>query len=209
MALKIKICGITNLQDALLACKLGADALGFVFYEKSPRAVTIAMAREIIEQLPPFVLTVGVFVNEDMDKILRIYEQASLDVIQLHGDETPQLCNTLKRHVKRVIKAFRVRNFTDLDTLKTYEADAFLLDTYTKEVYGGSGTVFNWDIARDAREFGKIILSGGLTPQNIEEAVTWVNPYAIDVSSGVEEKKGKKDHEKMRLFIERARLVSD
>ncbi|MBF0520274.1 MAG: phosphoribosylanthranilate isomerase [Nitrospirae bacterium] len=208
MALKVKICGITNIEDALLACKFGADAIGFVFYEKSPRHVTIAQARKIIEALPPFVITVGVFVDEGLETIISTFKETGLDAVQLHGDETPQMCSDLKHRVQRVVKAFRVRDFTDLNTLKAYSgADAFLLDTYTEKLYGGSGTVFNWDIAQEAGEFGNVILAGGLTPENIEEAVRRVNPYAVDVSSGVEEKKGKKDREKLRLFIERAKSV--
>ncbi|MBF0466630.1 MAG: phosphoribosylanthranilate isomerase [Nitrospirae bacterium] len=208
MALKVKICGITNIEDALLACKFGADALGFVFYKKSPRYVTIAQAKKIIETLPPFVITVGVFVDEGLETIISTCKETGLDTVQLHGDESPHMCSDLKHRVRRIVKAFRVRDFTDLNTLKAYSAaDAFLLDTYTEEVYGGSGTVFNWDIAQEAGEFGNVILAGGLTPENIEEAVRRVNPYAVDVSSGVEEKKGKKDLEKLRLFIERAKSV--
>ncbi|QWR77044.1 phosphoribosylanthranilate isomerase [Candidatus Magnetomonas plexicatena] len=208
MTLKVKICGITNIEDALLACKFGADALGFVFYEKSPRNVTIAKAKTIIEALPPFVITVGVFVDERLDTILHTCKETGIDTVQLHGDEPPQMCSDLKPHVRRVVKAFRVRNFTDLNALKAFSgADAFLLDTYSEKLYGGSGTVFNWDIAQEAGEFGNIILAGGLTPENIEEAVRRVNPYAVDVSSGVEEKRGKKDREKLRLFIEKAKSV--
>ncbi len=198
---KVKICGITNIGDALVAVHSGADALGFVFYRKSPRYIPPDDAREIILQLPPFVTTVGVFVDEDIGTIRKTAEHASLSVVQLHGNEPPGMC----LGIGRVIKAIRVRELSDLEPLRKYKASAFLLDAYAPREYGGTGLIFNWDIAVAAKQFGEIILAGGLNPDNIEKAIQWVRPYAVDVSSGVEAEKGKKDHDKLRLFIERAK----
>ncbi len=201
---KIKICGLTNLEDALAAVDYGADALGFVFYKGSPRYINPSQAKEIIKQLPPFITTVGVFVDETPDYIEEIVRHVSLDIVQLHGHEPPENCILSKR----VIKAIRVKELSDLEPLKKYRVSAFLLDTYTPESLGGTGQIFNWDIAVTAKQFGRVILAGGLNPDNIERAIRWVRPYAVDVSSGIEEEKGKKDLRKMRLFIERARSVT-
>ncbi len=198
---KVKICGITNLEDALAAADFGADALGFVFYEGSPRYVTQEEAGKIIENLPPFVSTVGVFVDKKREDIRSILERVPLDIVQLHGHETPEACLP----EKRIIKAIRVKDLSDLELLKQYHVSAFLLDAYTPDSFGGTGQIFNWDIAVEAKQFGKIILAGGLGPDNVVKAIRRVRPYAVDVSSGVEEKKGKKDHKKLRLFIERAK----
>lgn len=200
---RVKICGITNMEDARAAVDYGADALGFIFFPGSPRYITPEKAGEIISYLPPFVTTVGVFVNEDPAKIRSIAEFSGISMPQLHGDEPPDVC----RLCHRVIKAFRVRDFTDLASLEKYQAAAFLLDTYTPDSYGGTGQVFNWDIALEAKRFGRIILSGGLTPDNIEKAVRMVSPYAVDVSSGVEAAKGKKDLSKLKAFIEKAKAA--
>jgi phosphoribosylanthranilate isomerase len=200
---KVKICGITNIDDALAAVDYGADALGFVFYHKSPRCVTSEKAREIIGQLPPFISTVGVFANETPEKIKEILEFSGIDILQLHGDEPPDTCYIWHR----VIRALRVRDFADLKPLGVCRVSAFLLDTYSAESYGGTGQTFNWDIAVEAKRFGRIILSGGLNPDNIEKAIRWVRPYAVDVSSGIEEEKGKKDLKKMREFIELAKKI--
>ncbi len=200
---RVKICGITRTEDALKAVEFGADALGFVFYPGSPRYVEPGRAREIISALPPLVTAVGVFVNEDPSRIEEISKTAGIDIVQLHGDEPAEFCSLWPR----VVKAFRVREFSDLSPLEKYRVSAFLLDTYSPDMPGGTGQVFNWDIALEAKRFGTVILSGGLTPDNIEKAVRWVRPYAVDVSSGVEADKGIKDLEKMRLFIERAKSV--
>jgi phosphoribosylanthranilate isomerase len=198
---KIKICGITNIEDALSAVDYGADALGFVFYHKSPRYITPEKTREIILQLPPFVSTVGVFANETHEKMKEILEFSGIDILQLHGDEPPDTCYIWHR----VIRALRVSDFADLKPLEMCRVSAFLLDTYSTASYGGTGQIFNWDIAVEAKRFGRIILSGGLNPDNIEKAIRWVRPYAVDVSSGIEEEKGKKDLKKMRAFIEKAK----
>jgi len=198
---KVKICGITNIGDALLAAEYGADAIGFVFYKKSPRSISPDAAGDIVRQLSPFLTTVGVFVDERPDEIERIVRQAAIDVVQLHGHEPPAACVMSKR----IIKAVRVRELSDLEPLRHYHVSGFLLDTFTPESLGGTGQIFNWDIAIEAKQFGKIILAGGLNPDNIAKAVKWVNPFAVDVSSGVEVEKGRKDPKKMKLFIERAK----
>ncbi|MBI1811201.1 MAG: phosphoribosylanthranilate isomerase [Nitrospirae bacterium] len=202
---KVKICGITNLDDAMAAADFGADALGFVFFKKSPRYISPANAKKIIKKLPPFISTVGVFVNEDKNTIEKVALQTGINIIQLHGDEHPKACNLSKP----AIKAIRVKSIDNLEIISKYrdKVSAFLLDTYTPEIFGGTGQIFNWDIAAEAKKFGRVILAGGLTPENIEKAVRLVHPYAVDVSSGVEAEKGKKDHLKMKLFIERAKGI--
>ncbi len=203
--MKIKICGITNLEDALAAVDFGVDALGFVFYNRSPRCITPEKAREITCKLPPYVSTVGVFVNEKPAKIKKIMETANLKILQLHGDEPPVECDQWVP----TIKAFRVKEFTDLNPLEEYKnVSAYLLDTFSPSNFGGTGQIFNWDIALEAKKFGRIVLSGGLTPKNVEMAVKWVKPYAVDVSSGVELEKGIKDHQKMKDFIDSARAAA-
>jgi phosphoribosylanthranilate isomerase len=208
MNVKVKICGITNLEDALKAAQYGADALGFVFYKGSPRYIDPLKASEIIRALPPFISAVGVFVNEDPLEVLRISTLTGIDAIQLHGDERPESIV----YPKKIIKALRVRELSDLEPLKDYLSSsqpihAFLLDTYTPEAYGGTGQIFNWDIASEAKKFGRIILAGGLNPDNIEKAIRWVHPYGVDVSGGVEKEKGIKDHKKLKAFIEIAKSV--
>lgn len=201
--MKIKICGITNFEDALSAANYGADALGFIFYKGSPRFIEPENAKEIISFLPPFITTVGVFVNEEPAKIRQIMEIAGIDILQLHGDELPATCKIWPR----VIKAFRVSTLTDLKSLEKYRTSANLFDTYSPDVFGGTGRTFNWDIAVEAKRYGLVILSGGLNTENVEHAIKWVNPYAIDVSSGIELYKGKKDLKKMREFIVRAKAA--
>ena len=203
---KIKICGITNLDDAMAAVDFGSDALGFVFFRESPRAISPQSAASIIAKLPAFTTTVGVFVDSPLDEIQKIVNETGIDVVQLHGDEPPESC----RLHRRVIKGIRVKSLESLETLESYQdfVSAFLLDTFAPNMPGGTGQVFNWEIATEAKNFGRIILAGGLTPENISEAIRRVNPYAVDVSSGVELAKGKKDHQKMRLFIERARSAA-
>lgn len=205
--IRIKICGITNIEDAEAAVKFGANALGFVFYNKSPRAISPDNARSIISSLPPFISTVGVFVDEDKTSIEDIASYADLNIIQLHGNESPQACN-LRR---KVIKAIRVKELSDLASLQNYSSvSAFLLDAYSPDEYGGTGKVFNWDIAVEAKKFGNVILAGGLNHSNIEDAIRTVRPYGIDVSTGVEGiQKGKKDLLKLKLFIENAIKTSD
>lgn len=203
MQVKVKICGITNLDDAMAAVDFGADALGFVFFKGSPRYIPCDSAASIIKNLPPFLTTVGVFVNEQPEHIENVITMIGIDVIQLHGEEPPERYT----FTRRVIKAMRVETLESLDPLINYrgEASAFLLDTFTPDLFGGTGKIFNWDIALEAKQFGRIILAGGLTPDNVAEAVRRVRPYGVDVSSGIEFEKGRKDLKKMQLFIERAK----
>ena len=199
--MKVKICGITNLDDALVATELGADALGFVFAD-SPRRIVLDQVQEIAAGLPPFVCKVGVFVDSGFEEIQRAISIGSLDLVQLHGSEDPDLCRLL---APRVVKSFRVKDESVLDLLSRYEVRAYLFDTYNKVLKGGTGQVFDWDIAKRATEKGRIILSGGLNPDNVMQAVCDVRPYAVDVSSGVESRPGKKDHQKLRSFIQAAK----
>ena len=201
---KVKICGLTNLQDALAAADLGADYLGFILYPKSPRYLPPEEAKEILEKLPKGVKKVAVVVNEEPQFLAHLLE-SGFDLVQLHGDETPQILDDLPR--EKVIKVFRVRDNFDPSLLEGWEGVyAYLLDTYKKGAYGGTGQTFNWEIAKKLVQRGlKIFLSGGLNPNNVERAVCKVSPYAVDVSSGVEAAKGKKDLKKLREFIERAK----
>ncbi|RJQ23995.1 MAG: phosphoribosylanthranilate isomerase [Nitrospiraceae bacterium] len=201
---KVKICGITNLKDALAAVEFGADALGFVFYTNSPRAVTLETVKSIVSELPPFITTIGVFVDEHKGKLEKIARDARLHTVQLHGSEPPEACQLCIK----TIKAVRVRDLTDLESLRGYSVSAFLLDTYSPHALGGTGRIFNWEIAVEAKRLGKIILAGGLTSENIDDAIKIVQPYGVDVSSGVESSKGIKDHKKLRSFIEKARNAS-
>jgi phosphoribosylanthranilate isomerase len=200
---KVKICGITNLDDALAAVDYGADALGFVFFKGSPRYISPENASSIIRNLPPFVQTIGVFVDESPEHIMTTVGAAGIGLVQLHGDEPPEAC----RVHGRIIKAIRVKSLESLSPLQQFRehVSAFLLDTYTPDKLGGTGMIFNWDVAAEAKRFGRIILAGGLTADNVAEAVGHVRPYGVDVSSGVELTKGKKDLQKMKLFIERAK----
>ncbi len=199
---QVKICGITRLADAQAAIASGADALGFVFAE-SPRKVSPQTAREITRQMPPFVTTVGVFVNERPSKIREIMNFCGLDLVQLHGHETATTCADL---APRVIKAFRVQGEETLAQIPPYKEHvrAILLDAYQKGVNGGTGKTFDWRLARKAKGIGiPVVLSGGLGPENIREALERVNPSAIDISSGIESRPGIKDHEQMNRFMEK------
>jgi phosphoribosylanthranilate isomerase len=198
---KVKICGITNLDDALAAMEYGADALGFVF-APSPRRITIERAAEIVSQLPPFVCTVGVFVDATLEQVREAISAAGLTLAQLHGSESPEFCQAL---APRVIKSFRVGDKLALDELASYKVRGYLLDTYHPALHGGTGHSFDWKIARAARRMGLVILSGGLNPSNVCQAIEQAEPYAVDVSSGIERHPGKKDHAKMRAFIEAAK----
>ncbi|MDP2942258.1 MAG: phosphoribosylanthranilate isomerase [Candidatus Omnitrophota bacterium] len=204
---KLKICGITNLEDASAACSYGADALGFVF-AKSPRRVNPQTVKAIIKKLPPFIVTVGVFVNEERGKVRKIAADCGLDCLQFHGDETHGYCDYFKDKYK-IIKAIRVRSIDSLSDLKKYNVDAFLLDSYVRGRSGGTGVKFNWDLAVKAKRHGKpVILAGGIGIGNVEDAVKTVRPYAVDVSSAIEKAPGKKDHNLMKAFIERVHKMS-
>jgi phosphoribosylanthranilate isomerase len=195
---KVKVCGMTNLKDALVAVEEGADAVGFIFYKKSPRSVTMKIVREIILELPPFVDTVGVFVDETAEQINKIADSCNLDMIQLHGDESPTFCKRIRR---RVIKAFRVKDMQSVKKLSSFQVSGFLLDTFSKDLHGGTGKVFDWNLALPAKKFGPIIMAGGLTPNNVQQAIRQVRPYGVDVCSGVESEPGIKDHKKIKAFL--------
>jgi phosphoribosylanthranilate isomerase len=200
---KVKICGITSLKDALAAIEAGADALGFVFSPLSPRHILPEQAADIIRRLPPFVQTVGLFVNEELSIVNTTADHCGIDVIQLHGEETPGFCESVRR---RVIKAFRVKDVTALDSLARYPVSGYLLDAWSPAVHGGSGQTFNWEIATEAVARGqRIILAGGLTPDNVAEAIRQVRPYGVDVSSGVESAPGLKDPSKISRFLEQSK----
>lgn len=200
--IRIKVCGITRQEDARAAVEFGADALGFVFYPRSPRAIEPERAAEIIRTLPPFVTPVGVFVDEPPEAVRRTCEIAGLSAVQLHGSEPPE---TMPLYPGRIIKAFRVRGAEILSELPRYKVSALLLDTYKKGIKGGTGETFDWNLAVEARRYGRIVLSGGLTPETVADAIQRVRPYAIDVSSGIEIEPGIKDHGRMKRFIQNAR----
>jgi phosphoribosylanthranilate isomerase len=201
---KIKICGITSRADAALAVQLGADALGFNFYPKSPRYIRVPDAANICNELPPFVTKVGIFVDELEYEIERALGECLLNALQFHGDEPPGFC---QKFAAKSIKAIRVRDEASLRAAAEYDVDALLFDTYTDAERGGTGKTFDWALAVKAKELlaPPIILSGGLTTVNVQEAIRRVRPYAVDVASGVERAPGKKDPEKLRRFIELCR----
>jgi phosphoribosylanthranilate isomerase len=198
---RVKICGITSLRDAELAVAAGADALGFMCYARSPRWIQPEAAREIVRALPPFVSAVGVFVDAEEALVRRVVTLCGLDAVQFHGDETPEYC--ARFGTLRVFKAFRVRDAQSLQRLTDYPTNAWLLDAFVPEQPGGTGRTFNWDLALQAKRLGRpIILAGGLTPENVADAVRRVQPYAVDVSSGVESAPGRKDPAKMQAFVQ-------
>jgi len=200
----VKICGITNLEDATHAVRCKADAVGFIFYEGSPRFIEPERAAEIAARLPDFTSKVGVFVNADPKYVQEVSARVKLSAVQLTGNEG---ADDLVGYETSVIKVFRIKPDFDVEVMRNYLVDAFLLDTHAGKGYGGTGRTFDWNIAVRAKEFGKIILSGGLNPDNIEDAVRFVQPYGVDVSSGVEAEVGKKDPVKVRNFIARAKGV--
>ena len=199
---QVKICGINRMTDAEKAVELGADALGFIFAE-SPRKITPQKARDIIRRISPFVKTVGVFVNEQPVKIREIMDFCGLDLVQLHGNESVSTCSMMG---PKVIKAFRVQGEETLMQIAHYKdhVSAILLDTYQKGIDGGTGKTFDWRLALKAKNIGiPLVLSGGLGPDNIAEALKRVNPFAIDVSSGIEIMPGIKDHGRMRILMDK------
>ncbi|MGH7902225.1 MAG: phosphoribosylanthranilate isomerase [Thermodesulfobacteriota bacterium] len=199
---KIKVCGITNLEDALSATDLGADALGFIFYENSKRYINPEKARHIRFKLPPFTTTVGVFVNQDINEVKTIREEVGFDVYQLHGDEPPEYCRDLGANV---IKAIRVQMEIAKSDIDIYPTNAILFDTYSPNEYGGTGESFDWLLLEGMHVSKPIILSGGLNPENVDKAIHIVNPYAVDVSSGVEDYPGKKNKDRLKRFVEAVR----
>jgi phosphoribosylanthranilate isomerase len=206
MPVKVKICGITSLADGLSAAEAGADLLGFVFYEPSPRFVSIPTAAAIIRDLPRGVVKAGVFVNAPRALVFQAIRECGLGLVQFHGDEPPGFC--LQFGVMNM-KAFRIVGPESLLTLPEYPTDAWLLDAFTPNQLGGTGETFNWEVALQARSLGRpIFLAGGLTPDNVAQAVRIAQPYAVDVSSGVEAGPGRKDPAKVRSFIQAAKAES-
>ncbi len=201
---RVKICGITSEQDAAAAVAAGADALGFVFVPDSPRYIRADLVERIVAGLPPFVTSVGVFVNQAVDEMLEIAARCRMQAVQLHGEESEEIA---RRIPLQVIKAIRVRDRESLRPVATYPANAFLLDAYVEGKAGGTGTTFPWGLVAGVTGKVPIILSGGLRPDSVEAAVRRVRPYAVDVSSGVEIRPGEKDPQKVREFIAAVRRV--
>jgi phosphoribosylanthranilate isomerase len=205
---RVKICGITNAEDAAAAVAAGADALGFVFHVKSPRVVEPAVVKRIVAGLPPFVLTLGVFVNEEAKRVRDIMDDCGLALAQLHGDESAAYCELLGRPA---LKALRLRGPESLLGLAEFKGRAgvrgFVLDAYSEAAYGGTGKVADWPLAATVARTVPVLLAGGLTPDNVREAVHAVRPYGVDVSSGVEAAPGRKDHRKIEAFVRAAKLV--
>lgn len=203
---RVKICGITRLADAQVAVEAGADALGFNFYENSPRFIPTATAAEISRALPPFTLRVGVFVNPSGELVRRAMGECGLNLLQFHGDEPPEFCTQFGL---MNMKAFRLRDAGSLKALPEYQTDAWLLDAYAADLRGGTGEKFNWNLAVEAQKLGKpIFLAGGLTPENVAAAIRQVKPFGVDVASGVESSPGTKNHAKVRKFIKIAKTIS-
>lgn len=201
---KVKICGITNYEDAVNAAILGADFIGFNFYKSSPRYIDEAEAKKILEKIPRSVKRVGVFVNEKADAVKKTVKDLNLDLIQLHGDETPDYCKQLKKEAKKgIIKSFRVKGKIDMKKIKDYDADYYLFDSYKEGLFGGTGKAFDHSLLKNIKK--PFFLSGGINAENVREAVKTAKPFAVDVASGVEQNPRKKDIAKMRNFIEAAK----
>ena len=202
LIVKVKICGITNLADAQAAIEMGADLLGFNFYPKSPRYIQPQAAMEIISKLPAFIDTVGVFVNPSLEQIKEMITDGQLNWVQLHGDETPQFCESLLSLSVRTMKALRIRGPKDIQRAENYHTDAILLDAYQPDKYGGTGTNFDWNIIGHIGK--RVFLAGGINPDNAQKAVK-LGVYGIDVCSGIESAPGKKNHKKMKKLFENIR----
>jgi phosphoribosylanthranilate isomerase len=198
--MEIKICGITSMEDAVMAYAYGADALGFIFYEKSPRYVSPETAMHVIRNLPDDISKVGVFVNHDTHAVREIYDFCGLDLIQLHGDESPQYCNEFPQSI--LIKAISPVNAEDIGIVGGYNVKAIMIDARESGLYGGTGKKCNWELAAKLKDTRALVLSGGLNAGNILEAIKTVSPHAVDVNSGVELSPGKKDPRKVQTMIE-------
>ena len=202
---KVKICGITDAADAVKAFEFGADFVGFIFFENSPRKIAKEKAREIIAALPKELLKVGLFLDQDPEEVKTIAGEVGLDLLQLHGNESIEYCDTLKKDFK-IIKSFKVKDPSSIEGVGEYRnVDHYLFDTYVKGVPGGTGKSFNWNILKGMVFEKPIFLAGGLNPGNVSEAVEKIAPYAVDVASGVESSPGKKDHELLKEFIHNAK----
>ena len=196
----VKVCGITNHEDARGAADAGAEAIGLVFAE-SPRRVSVEKARELAAALAKDVLKVGVFVNEEPEEVLRIAREVGLDYAQLHGDEGPEIVTAIREGGVKVIKALRVRDAASLETMNGYGADLYLLDAWSAKVRGGTGTRFDWGLAKSLKGRDNILVSGGLGPENVRDAVSFFEPWGVDASSSLERAPGRKDHERVRRFV--------
>lgn len=202
---QVKICGITSRADAQVAVEAGADMIGLIFYPPSPRYVTPEQARTIVECLPAEVAAVGVFVNESCATIAHMAQSSGVHMVQLHGTESPELCQQLPW---RLIKAFRFTADVHPEMMRHYQVEAFLIEGFHAEVYGGGGARADWQHVAALHSYGRIILAGGLTPDNVQEAIHIAQPYAVDVSSGVEAAPGKKDWHKVRAFLRNAKAAN-
>lgn len=206
---RFKVCGITNLEDAMLAINSGAYAIGFIFTEKSPRKIAPEKVKEIILSIPPFVQTVGVFVDEDPKIVKEIIRSCGLDLVQFHGNESPEMC---KNFMPRSIKAIRMKDELNVAIIQNYKGcvRAILLDTYKKDMAGGTGEIFDWNLAIKSKEFGiPIILSGGIGPANVKEAVYAVKPFAVDVNSRIEDSPGKKSPLLMKKLVKELNSIQE
>ncbi len=197
---KVKVCGITNPEDARAAATAGAAAIGLVFAE-SPRRVGIKEARGVAAALPEDILKVGVFVNAEPDEVVRIAREVGLDYVQLHGDEGPEYVTEVRGGGVKVIKALRVRDAADLAEIDGYGADLYLLDAYSEKARGGTGTRFDWGLAKSLKGRANILISGGLGPENVRDAVSYFEPWGVDASSSLESAPGKKDRDRVRRFV--------
>jgi len=200
----VKICGITNTKDARVAAEAGADAVGLIFAE-SPRRVGVEEARAVSIALPDNIIRVGVFVDEEPEEVLRISREAGLDLVQLHGDEPPEAVTALRQAGVKVMKALRVLNAASIEALEEYEPDLFLLDAYSKQARGGTGERFDWGVAKSLGGRDNIVVSGGLGPGNVREAIEFFEPYGVDASSSLEDEPGRKNGELVRRFVLAAR----
>jgi phosphoribosylanthranilate isomerase len=203
---RVKICGIRSLDEALAAQELGVDALGFNFWEHSPRYISPAEVETMIRELNPFVACIGVFVNERAESVREIQQRLGLGAVQLHGDESPEYCSALAPI--RVIKAFRVSDGFDPASVETYRVGAILLDAGVPGQFGGTGRSFDWRVALEVKKYGPLVLAGGLNAENVREAVQRVRPSVIDVCSGVEAEPGRKDLEKMKRLMAEVESVN-
>lgn len=202
-SVRVKICGLTNLDDSLDAIEAGADYLGFNFYPDSPRFIRPDVAMKIFEEIPSNIPKVGVFVNEEVEAVVDFALQANLDILQFHGDETPEQLNGLGRPWYKVI---RLKDEASLAQIPQYDCEWIMVDAYSEKAYGGTGLTANWDLVHEAAKFDKkILLAGGLNPENVAVAVATVNPFMVDVASGVELAPGKKDRLKVQMFVQRAK----
>ena len=204
--LKVKICGITNTNDALEACKYGADALGFIFAE-SPRKITPKAAKKIIKNIPGFIAKVGVFVNADKDYVLQVIKQCGLNTLQLHGQESDKYCAFLQKYCK-IIKAFRIKDKQSIRSIKNYvHVDAYLLDSYSEDVYGGTGRAFSYELIRNENFTKPWIIAGGINKKNIGKIANLILPFAFDVCSSIEARAGNKNLKKMQALIKKIKLM--